>query len=603
MKDAKTFSIKMIENASIALFFIVMFALSAICEQPYWYALSDYSLYLDSDPFRAIILSYGAGTLSLVARYITQFFISPIFGAFAISATLTAIYAILLKAIVKQTNAKKIGLAAVPTLTIFVAICNLEYLIFDKVDGSIVMSILLGSLIATLLTWWMQTQNKISLYLSMVVAEFSYFAIGVFSPLAMLMGASSYVKRDSKKAMMLAGIGLASWFGFNYLTSNLLHYEVYSIALFAPLYVQHSSSFFFYTLVAMALMIAYPVVANRCNDEAELSAKKLISPCLAFIVVMVIGKLCCYNDESFHKTLLMQKLENEENWSEMIAEARSTAHPTEDIYAYYLEALIAKDEKVDEMFNFPTEWESYNTSNFCMPHMIHYEDFAFATGNYCMSLFHAMEYYQLTGENFRRLKRMMRCAIMMEEPELAERYLKVLETSSIYSDYAKEWRTYVGNKQQLLTDRDAYKNFESYFEKKDDWFHAYSAADFISERQSITNPKIAEARILAELYAKDLKSFIRDIPIAAKIYNGHVPPKCIQEAACICAELMGNFTPVKSIVVDKKLAISTQKLIKDIKMSGLKGKEKFKKHNSSYVYYYFYNEINTKNYKGGDLKK
>lgn len=602
MKDALTFKLKNLEYASVALFFIVTFAISIVCEQDFLYALHDYSLYLDSDPFRTIILSYGAGCLSLVSRFITQFFISPVFGAFAVSATLTAIFAIFLKAFAKQTNAKKIVFAAIPPLALFVAVYNLEYQIFDKVDGSIVMSLLLGSLIAVLLSWWMQVENKISLYLSMVVAEFSYFAIGIFSPLAMLIGAAANVNKDSKKAMMLAGIGLASWFGFNYLTANLLNYEVYSIALFAPLYISHSSTFFIYSLIAMALLIVYPFVAGKCGEETELSAKKIAIPAIAFVLVIVVAKVCCHNDESYHKILRLQRLENDEKWSEMITEARNTSHPTSDIYAYYLEALIANGEKVDQMFNFPVDWESYNTSNFCMPHMIHYEDFAFATGNYCMSLFHAMEYYQLTGENFRRLKRMMRCAVMMEEPELTERYLKILETSSVYSDYAKEWRKYANDKQQLLKDREAYKNFDSYFEPKDDWFHAYSAADFIAERANISNPKIAEARILTELYAKDIESFARDIPVAAQIYKGHVPPKCIQEAACLCA-IMGNTKPVQSITVDRSLAIDAQKFVKEYKKAGKNGKEKLSGHKGSYLYYYFYKNVDTKNYKGGDLKK
>ncbi len=598
----KSLNINKLEYAAIALFFVVIFVLSLVCEQSFLYALHNYSLYLDSDPFRSIIFSYGAGTLSFISRYITQFFISPVFGAFVVSATLTAIFATLMKGLSQQTNAKKICLAAVPTLTLYVAINNLEYLLFDKVDGSIIMSILLGSLISVLLARWMQVENKISLYLSIVVAEFSYFAIGLFSPLAMLIGAASYIKKDNKIAMMLAGIGLASWFGFNYITSNLLHYEVYSVALFAPLYVSHSSTFFFYTLIAMALMIVYPIVANRCVDETEITTKKLVSPGLAFVIVMVIAKLCCHNDECYHKILRLQQLEDDEKWSEMITEARSTSHPTTDIYAYYVEALIANGEKVDEMFNFPVDWESYNTSNVCMPHMIHYEDFAFATGNYAMSLFHAMEYYQLTGENFRRLKRMMRCAVMMEEPELTERYLKVLETSSIYNDYAKEWRKYASDKKQLLADRDAYKNFESYFEIRDDWFHAYSAADFIAERTNISNPKIAEARILTELYSKDLQSFARDIPIAAQIYQGNVPPKCIQEAACICA-ILGNSKPVQSIIVDRTLAVNTQKAVKEIQKAGKNGKEKMSKYAGSYIYYYFYKNIDTKNYKGGGMKK
>ncbi len=602
MKEALKFKINTLEYASIALLFIVIFTISIVSKQDFLYALHDYTLYLDSDPFRTIILSYGAGCLSLVSRFITQFFISPVFGAFAVSATLTAIFAILLKAFAKQTNAKKIVFAAIPPLALFVAACNLEYLIFDKVDGSVVMSLLTGSLIAVLLAWWMQVENKISLYLAIVVAEFSYFAIGIFSPLSMLIGASSYLKKDNKIAMMLAGIGLASWFGFNYLTSNLLHYEVYSIALFAPLYVSHSSTFFIYSLIALALLIVFPVVANKCGEETELTAKKLAVPGIAFVLAIVVAKLCCYNDESYHKILRLQRLENDEKWTEMITEARNTTHPTTDIYAYYVEALIANGEKVDQMFNFPVDWEEYNTSNFTMPHMIHYEDFAFATGNYCMSLFHTMEYYQLTGENFRRLKRMMRCAVMMEEPELAERYLNVLETSSVYSDYVKEWRKYKNNKQQLLSDRAAYQNFEYYFEKKDDWFHAYSAADFIAERLNISNPKIAEARILAELYAKDLESFARDIPVAAQIYSGHVPPKCIQEAACLCA-IMGNTKPVQSITVDRSLAMNVQKGVKEIQKAGKKGKDKMKKYEGSYLYYYFYKNVDTKNYKGGELKK
>ncbi len=601
LKNLLSIKLNKWEYASVALMFIVTFVFSMVCEQSFLYALHNHSLYLDSDPFRTITLSYGAGSLSLFSRLVTQDFISPLTGALVISAILSTIFSILLT-LFKQPSGKKFVFAAIPTLALYVAAFNLEYLLFDKVDGSVVISLLFGSLISVLLAWWMQTENKISLYLSIVVAEFSYFAIGIFSPLAMFIGATSYLKKDKKIAAMLAGIGLASWFGFNYLTSNLLHYEVYSIALFAPLYVSHSSTFFIWTLVAMVLMIAYPLVANKCKEETDLTPKKLMVPGIALLAAFAVAKFCCYNDESYHKILRLQQLEDEENWSEMVTEARNTTHPTIDIYAYYLEALIANGEKVDEMFNFPVEWESYNTGNFVMPHMIHYEDFAFATGNYCMSLFHAMEYYQLTGENFRRLKRMMRCAVMMEEPELAERYLKVLETSSVYSDYVKEWRKYATNKQNLLKDRKGYANFESYYDPNDDWFHAYSAADFIAERKNISNPKIAEARILAELYSRDLNAFARDIPVAASIYQGHVPPKCIQEAACICA-ISGNTKPVQSITVDRNLAINTQKAVKEIQKAGKNGKDKVKKYEGSYLYYYFYKTLDPKNYKGGDLKK
>lgn len=602
MKDALTFKTKTLEYASVALIFIVTFVLSLACEQTFLSALSDYSLFLDSDPFRTIVLSYGAGLLSLVSRFITQFFIYPVFGAFAVSLILTGIYAALLYAFDKHSNTKKIVFAAIPTLALFVAIYNLEYLLFDKVDGSIVMTLLLGSLISVHLAWWMQIRNKVFLYISIVVTEFLYFAIGVFSPLAMFIAAASYIKKDKKTALMLVGIGLASWFGFNYLTADLLNYEVYSVALFAPLYVSHSSSFFTYSLVAMVLLIAFPFASSICKEKSDISAKELAIPGILFVAVIAIAKLCCHNDENFHKILRLQQLENEENWTEMITEARSTTHPNSDIYAYYLEALIANGEKVDEMFNFPVDWETYNTSNFTIGHMIHYEDFAFATGNYCMSLFHAMEYYQLTGENFRRLKRMMRCAIVMEEPELAERYLNILETSSIYSDYVKEWKKYAGDKKQLLADKEAYKRFESYFEPQDDWFSAYSAADFIAERTSMSNPKIAEAKILAELYAKDLESFARDVPVLAQVYRRSMPPKCIQEAACLCA-IMGNTKPVQSINVDRALAIEAQKKVNEIKSSGKNGKEKMEKYKGSYFYYYFFKNVDNKKYKGGDLKK
>ncbi|MBP5703811.1 MAG: hypothetical protein J6X12_03815, partial [Paludibacteraceae bacterium] len=165
MKDTLTFKMKTLEYASIALLFIVLFTISIVSKQDFLYALHDYTLYLDSDPFRSIIFSYGAGCLSFVSRFITQFFISPVFGAFAVSTTLTAIFAILLKSFSKQGNAKKIVFAAIPPLALFVAACNLDYLLFDKVDGSVVMSLLLGSLIAVLLSWWMQVENKISLYI------------------------------------------------------------------------------------------------------------------------------------------------------------------------------------------------------------------------------------------------------------------------------------------------------------------------------------------------------------------------------------------------------------------------------------------------------
>ncbi|MCQ2189601.1 MAG: DUF6057 family protein [Paludibacteraceae bacterium] len=598
----KAFNINKLEYASIALFFIVIFTLSAACEQSFLYALHNYSQYLDSDPFRSIIFSYGAGSLSLISRYITQYFISPVFGAFAVSATLTAIYAMLLKKISRQTNAKKIGLAAVPSLTLFVAIYNLEYLLFDKVDGSIIMSLLLGSLISVLLAAWMQVENKISLYLSIVVTEFSYFAIGMFSPLAMLIGAASYIKRDNKIAMMLAGIGLASWFGFNYITSNLLHYEEYAIALFAPLYVSHSSTFFFYTLIAMALMIVYPILANRCVEETEITAKKFISPGLAFVITMVIAKLCCYNDENYHKILQLQQLEDEENWEEMTKVAKSATTPTIDIYAYYLESLIANGEKVNKMFDFPTDWVSHNTSNFTLSNMIYYPDFAFATGNYNISLFHSMEFYQLTGENFRRIKRMMQCAIMTEEPELAEKYLAILETSSVYSDYAKEWRKYIGNKAQLLNDRSAYKNFDSYYEPRDEWFVSNTITDFVTDRTDITNYKVAEARLLANMFLKDLRAFSNDIRTIAPIYKGNLPPKCIQQAACLCA-ISGDMTPVKSIMVDRTVAEEAQKFAATAKKAGKNSKEKLEEYKGSYLYFYTFKNVNNKNYKGGGIVK
>lgn len=42
MKDALTFKLKKLEYASVALFFIVTFAISIVCEQDFLYALHDY---------------------------------------------------------------------------------------------------------------------------------------------------------------------------------------------------------------------------------------------------------------------------------------------------------------------------------------------------------------------------------------------------------------------------------------------------------------------------------------------------------------------------------------------------------------------------------
>ena len=57
MKDTLTFKMKTLEYASITLMFIAIFTISIMSKQDFLYALHDYTLYLDSDPFRTIILS------------------------------------------------------------------------------------------------------------------------------------------------------------------------------------------------------------------------------------------------------------------------------------------------------------------------------------------------------------------------------------------------------------------------------------------------------------------------------------------------------------------------------------------------------------------
>lgn len=129
-------------------------------------------------------------------------------------------------------------------------------------------------------------------------------------------------------------------------------------------------------------------------------------------------------------TTAMERLLEKEKYEEMINKALSVRQPDRAVALYYAIALEQTGQLTSRLFDLNFDFKEVgliNRNGDKDPGTEYYAyDADFYAGLVCTSYHACMERFVCDGPSIRKLKRMAQCALLMNEPELAYKYLRLI---------------------------------------------------------------------------------------------------------------------------------------------------------------------------------
>lgn len=289
----------------------------------------------------------------------------------------------------------------------------------------------------------------------------------------------------------------------------------------------------------------------------------------------------------------------EHDWRGMAETARKNAELSyRPIAAYYAIALVNTNEQGSRLFDIRLDYDEpymhgYNgsTSNAANYYLM---DCDLTAGLVEPAMHHAMEHLTMNGPTIRALKVLTKCALLRNEWELAEKYLRILQTVPFENNFVEKYTTMLHKPDAVNADLEfatirltepIHDSFENFYTKP--VFLGYNAA--LMEGRSMN---ALMNSMVVHIYTKSMPQFLaRCEPIA-----GTTPPLSISEAL---AMMSGKYPQVAqmfpSLQYNQPRVVSflndVRPYIKDYDTRKEHARELFPRWKGYYPYYYFFGNL------------
>lgn len=308
------------------------------------------------------------------------------------------------------------------------------------------------------------------------------------------------------------------------------------------LYNKHEPSLFLvFTLLTLLVLTVAVVVKHFLlgrKREGNITGRFPLGWTLAAVVFAALA----LSARSFRANdILTARLQNQmykADWAEMIEEAQAADRPSRAVAAYHAIALLQSGRLLDEMFNIPYDFPESNVRNDekANEYSLFTADCNFYAGLINASYRNCMDHTVMNGPSLYYLKRMVICAIVNGERELAHKYLALIGKMPFEKDFIEKYAPMADDHSLAEKDEElarvialcpTEKRFEQFYMPPA--FLGYNAGLL-----SGTNATL-ETAIAARLYSKDLSTCAELIQNYANLHNGTIP-QSLQQALTIIAQ-------------------------------------------------------------------
>ncbi|MCQ2189597.1 MAG: DUF6057 family protein [Paludibacteraceae bacterium] len=559
------------------LVFLETLGVLVVHESDLLFTMQNYSYYSSDECFTLLAVEEG-GQISLITRYLLQFFYHPKIAAIALSLVLTLTgYA---SAKLSKAEGYFSILHYIPQ-SLFVAAIALV----DIQSISFVTIPIFSAIIAYMLTIWSlviaraksQDAPIIGANIAFAASILMIWACGIYGLLPILCFAATdaATKQNKNISYVLAAIVVAI-FLINVLGNNL--------RALSPM----PDTFFSLHFTIIVLAFVFMIVCLATSTIIKTLNKERIVFIAGMILFLSINLVAAFiSDNNFHTQCSINRDLESYDFKKIIERVDELESPTEANIAYRTIALDQTGKLTKNLFQITP-----NRASGIDPYRRHLADFCLYSGSSNDALLHAMNNHLSLGYSFSNIKTMAIAYLLNGEIESAKKMIKLLSQGIFYKDWAEQVSAAMKDPEVF------FKKFPQYQKTKKG---SFKNVVFINESDNIfemydrtipQSPVHFERLLLSKLYLRDIDAFsewmLRMASLGVKDYQKAMP-ECFQEAACLCA-LKGNPVIINNFPVTPQIRERVQKFAK-LKQDGNSEEEIAKKMGRSYLTYFFFAPI------------
>lgn len=277
------------------------------------------------------------------------------------------------------------------------------------------------------------------------------------------------------------------------------------------------------------------------------------------------------DDQNFHHQIRMQRAADEGQWKDVLIEMRQTDQlPTRAMIMYKNMALLYQDRLHTDWLTYETRSQLPTIGNDSIVVAISESigpQIYFLHGSIGFSYRWAMENMVEYGHTAFGLRTMTRCALIMGEDELANRYLNLLSGMHYQREWAENHRRFIGHP-ELLAD-DPYFGIPlsisrvrpDLLDGDNNKVEKYLLDTYSTNIQSESDP-LMKLNMMFALQSQDIRRFWNQFFTYASAHKGEPMPRLYQEAAWLYGQLEPQSVDVSQMPFDKEVIETHQRFLK-----------------------------------------
>ena len=446
---------KLVKVAGTALFVLLAVCL-LVYNKDYLWKAEELSLFLPTGIFFRECMLVAGGLLSYCGCFLTQFFYYPYLGSCIFIILLLLLQYLLLKAF--RIPDRWFLLSLVPPFMLLLSAVDLGYVVYVLKSPGYLFSNLLGMMVVALGFWAYRRLSMPGIrYLFMIVWTVAVYPLAGFYALFAVCLFVLYdlsAKRDGRILAVLSAVIVIS------LVPLLYYILVYTQVMLSMAYTMALPRFYEQELalwMPIFVMLVFTAIYACCTGrwrEKGVSMRTFTDSVAIYLLAFAATCYFAYDDENFRTSISMDRAMMENDWATVVEDAaRVKGDPTRVIVLGTDMALFKLGRAGDEMFRYKIGGAIYKINRptpvlrNTAAKALYYQ---YGKINYCYRW--CMEDKVEYGMKVEYLKYMVKCALLNEEWQLAQKYNTTLEKTLFHKDWAAKYQLYIDHPSLMAED-------------------------------------------------------------------------------------------------------------------------------------------------------
>ncbi len=539
-----------------------------------------YQMFLMDGDYLMQLLSVPDGFARCIGEYLTQYYINHVLGALVLAVIFVIIQRLVwrLMASVSETAREHYVLSFIPVLSLWLMLG----------DESVLLTFAIALILALATMWFYEVLGKrLRVYLIILLVPLLYWLAG---PVVLMFAAWVTIRQfqtaDSKWTGLLIGaLAVIYALACVLVSSWLVPYPLFRL-FYGVDYYRFVSVYYWMILITMALCVLIPVPLDWAP-----SFKKTLWVGIGETVIVVGAFLLLrpsFYDARKYEVMEYDYLVRCQNWNAIIAKAeKKTPDLPMTVCATNL-ALGMNGQLGDRLFDF-----YQNGTQGLMPSFERNFSSIMLTGEAYWQLglvnsaqrfaFEMMEAIPNYAKSCRAVKRLAETNLVNGEYEVARKYLRMLEKTLSYSQWAKRTMPLLGN-EKAINEHPVYGRMRQ-LRLKDDFMFSDQELDKIFGQLLMHNKQngLALQYLLAyPLLDRDVNKFMNYMIYVDGLHLGYRPSSCME--AVVFAYAQRNQRPPQGYVNEMMLRRFSDFV--NIYSSGGKDAPQLKQYRNTAWYYF-----------------